>query len=75
MMQGMWWIEYRLHVRHIQRSPWRWGLYLQEEEEENPADQETPTGSTRQKRELSDKEYREVLMQEHRDARTRDRQD
>ena len=55
--------EYQLHVRHVQRSPWRWGLYLKEDEETN----ETADGSQGGK-ELSDKEYRKILVEESADA-------
>ena len=53
----MLWEEYQLWERHIQRSPWLYGLsYKEDDEEEEPRDEV--------KRPVSRSEYQKILAEE-----------
>ena len=73
MLQNQYYLEYLLIAKHIQRSPWRWNLYLKDEEEaEEAEDQDNPDPKPKKKKrkkKLSDEAYNKIVVEESKDAR------
>ena len=81
MLQNQYYLEYLLLAKHVQRSPWRWNLYLKDEEEaEEAEDQDNPDpnpkkkkrkkqSKKKRKKKLSDEAYNKIVVEESKDAR------
>lgn len=76
MLRGMYYTEYLLWCKHIQRSPWLWGLYLKDEDEEKGEQGEQgdekaeAKAKPKKKKKLSRKKYDKMVRERVTDPRS-----
>ena len=72
MLHNQYYLEYLLLAAHIQRSPWRWNLYLKDPDDEGKEDQAPDSVP---KKELTNEEYNQILVEERKSKKNAGQRD